>query len=512
MAAARLKRERGIAVALVAAAALLALIAPSPASASTIFVNDRDDSSGNGAICTLRDAINSANNNSVFGGCTAGQGGPTVDRIDLTPISGQVIMLGSALPMLTSSMEIFGPESGTLSITGDDQYRPFSLNSAAVVTISSLTIEHGLAGAGGAIDNTGTLTLNGVVVRDSKAQVTGGMDAFPEAGAILNAGGTLHLILSTITQNSAIATGASNQNAPEGGAIFSSGTLTVDRSVISGNQATADAQGGTSTNAVGGGIDVSGGSASFVQSVVSGNTASATNGVGTNTAQGGGIATSNSSGLTLTLDRTTVSGNTSNAGTPGTDAAAGGIEASGFGGASFTVTSSTIAGNSAPVDANIRFGPPTSTFKNTIVSNPLGGGLNCGLPHPTSVGFNLEDADSCGFNQSTDKPSTNPMLAPTLADNGGSTPTLALLTGSPAIDAGQSSAGETFDQRGLSRPSDFASIPNVGDGSDIGAFEVQVPVPVTTPPSTISPAPTKKCKKRKHRAAAAKKKCKRRKR
>lgn len=55
---------------------------------------------------------------------------------------------------------------------------------------------------------------------------------------------------------------------------------------------------------------------------------------------------------------------------------------------------------------------------------------------------------------------------------------------SPAIDAG-CSFGLTRDQRGQNRPEEFASKPNVGDGSDIGAFEVgnsETPLGGTCPP------------------------------
>ncbi len=51
---------------------------------------------------------------------------------------------------------------------------------------------------------------------------------------------------------------------------------------------------------------------------------------------------------------------------------------------------------------------------------------------------------------------------------------MALMPGSPAIDAGNS-FGLSTDQRGDPRPVDFSGIPNAagGDGADIGAFEVQ---------------------------------------
>jgi hypothetical protein len=67
----------------------------------------------------------------------------------------------------------------------------------------------------------------------------------------------------------------------------------------------------------------------------------------------------------------------------------------------------------------------------------------------------------------------NPQLGP-LQNNGGPTPTEALPASSPAVDKG-AAFGLTSDQRGVLRPIDFPSIPNTagGDGSDIGAFELQ---------------------------------------
>jgi hypothetical protein len=66
----------------------------------------------------------------------------------------------------------------------------------------------------------------------------------------------------------------------------------------------------------------------------------------------------------------------------------------------------------------------------------------------------------------------DPMIGP-LQLNRGSTPTHALLPGSPAIDQGNS-FGVFVDQRGYPRPFDNPVVSNSpdGDGSDIGAFEV----------------------------------------
>jgi len=72
--------------------------------------------------------------------------------------------------------------------------------------------------------------------------------------------------------------------------------------------------------------------------------------------------------------------------------------------------------------------------------------------------------------------STNAPLEPHLGplqSNGGPTFTMALLPGSPAIDAA-ASVGLATDQRGRLRPVDNPAITNAGaNGSDIGAFEFQ---------------------------------------
>jgi hypothetical protein len=76
---------------------------------------------------------------------------------------------------------------------------------------------------------------------------------------------------------------------------------------------------------------------------------------------------------------------------------------------------------------------------------------------------------------------TDPKLGP-LANNGGPTLTMALLPGSPAIDAGDTAAAPPTDQRGFPRPAGLAA--------DIGAFEygsvMQPPFSYTTNNSTIT--------------------------
>ncbi len=63
----------------------------------------------------------------------------------------------------------------------------------------------------------------------------------------------------------------------------------------------------------------------------------------------------------------------------------------------------------------------------------------------------------------------DPLLGP-LSFNGGLTPTLSPLAGSPLVDAGDNTNCLSTDQRGLLRPVD-----KLGSGAicDIGALEVQ---------------------------------------
>ena len=96
----------------------------------------------------------------------------------------------------------------------------------------------------------------------------------------------------------------------------------------------------------------------------------------------------------------------------------------------------------------------------------------------TSLGYNLSSDDGGGFLTATgDQINTTPMLGP-LQDNGGPIFTHALLTGSPAIDAGDPNFDPNafnppmlYDQRG-------SGYDRVANGRiDIGAFEVQIVTP-----------------------------------
>jgi hypothetical protein len=77
-------------------------------------------------------------------------------------------------------------------------------------------------------------------------------------------------------------------------------------------------------------------------------------------------------------------------------------------------------------------------------------------------GHNLCSDDSAKFGLPTSQNNVDPLLGP-MGNNGGLTPTKALLFGSPAINAADTAVCPATDQRGVGRP--------VGEGCDIGAFE-----------------------------------------
>ena len=125
-----------------------------------------------------------------------------------------------------------------------------------------------------------------------------------------------------------------------------------------------------------------------------------------------------------------------------------------------------------------------------MAQSPSASGQNCSGAEISDGGYNLDSDNTCGFSPDNNSISGQDPKLGALADNGGPTMTHALLEGSPAIDKGKA-FGESTDQRGLPRPSNFVGIVNAADGSDIGAFELQAPPtpPDTTPPKVTSTVP-----------------------
>ena len=289
---------------------------------------------------------------------------------------------------------------------------------------------------------------------------------------IRNNGGSLTLTESTVSGNSAT---VGQFQTGVGGILNQGGRVALTNTTVSGNSATGSVPFNT---AVGGILNVCCGSrVALTGSTVSGNSASTPSGAF------GGILNSGS-GSVVTLSNSTVSGNRASApgGPSAFSFAVGGVSNSG---GNLTLTGSTLAGNSAS-EPNGGFSPPVGGLSNffdgtLLVENSLiaaqDAGPNClGLSSSSDGGYNLDDGAGCNFSTSANSlPNTNPALDPAgLRNNGGSTDTIALLAGSPAIDAiprAINGCGTAFvsDQRGVDRPQ--------GSGCDIGAFELAQETP-----------------------------------
>jgi parallel beta-helix repeat protein len=218
-----------------------------------------------------------------------------------------------------------------------------------------------------------------------------------------------------------------------GGGIFSESALTLTNCVLTNNIA----EGG------GGGLDLSGGAKGTLTGCTISNNLAAGEG-------GGGII--HYSGA-LTLTNCTVSGNTTN----GTG---GGILYSSYN--TLAVINSTIANNTSATTSGggiYNSSGGMITLRNTIIANNTLPNIKSSVG--ASQGYNLTSDEGGGFlNQSSDQINKKPLLAP-LGNYGGSTPTHALLPGSPAINAGTNTSAPATDQRGVAR---------LG-APDIGAFE-----------------------------------------
>ncbi len=422
---------------------------------------------------------------------------------------------------------INGPGASLVTVSGNNAVEVFNVGSGVTATLSSLTVSGGSATNGGGIDNLGTLMLSDNVINNCYASNDGGgidntgtmtvtnstissnnSTAFStgsRGGGIENTG-TLTLTNSTIAGNSANGGdgggGIANSGTFSitdctfsgnsafgggGGGIYNTGTLSVADCTFSGNSASGGVVvvGGIGGSGNGGGID-NGGTLAITDCTFSGNSASGGrsyfDGVG-GSGNGGGI---DNGGGTLAISDSTFSANSASGGDGSYGGGGGGFYGSGGGAGNgggisdsgtLAISDSTFSGNSASGGVGVGgvgagngggiailgTGNPKVTTINSIFQNTQGGNVSFDLGVTFhSLGHNLfSDAPSFGLD-STDLIDTDPLLGP-LADHGGPTLTMALLPGSPAIDAGMSLADVTTDQRGIPR--------SQGSAPDIGAFE-----------------------------------------
>jgi len=402
---------------------LVCLLASVAGAHAATFVVDRTDDDVEASACT-----NAANDCSLRGAIIRANGDAVQDTITLPATQTYTLALGPA----DSTVGNINPYAGDLDIT------------------ESLTINgNGSTVNGGGIDRVFSIgrytdtnfivTINNVIVRNGAPQ---GLFSF--GGGINVRAATLNLNGCTVTANTTLESGV----ADNGGGIAVDGVLSGVRGTL--NLSDCTVSGNTGYN--GGGIVAGSASVAIARSTISGNIAYGTTG-------GGGIFV-NGTSSSVQLINSTISGNSAAVDGGGILAYAGNL----------AISSNTITANAA----NRNGGGLCRLVGTTAVANTIVAGNNALQPDVAGAfstsGSNLigKIGTATGFTAASDKKGTvasplDPMLGP-LQNNGGPTFTHALLSGSPAVNTGNSPLAA--DQRGTARPQ--------STGDDIGAFELAV--------------------------------------
>ncbi len=408
-------------------------VTPGRAGGSMIDVNTTSDAAPTGSEClgvpgdcSLRQAIDKASSGDAIQlGGTAGT--PNVYTVTL----GSTLLISGKNLTITGN----GPDASVIDGAGNvgpptsELYRIMKIGSGVTVSISDVTFRNGVdaqdekfaggcggpcetlsANGGGALFNNG-----GSVTLDDVSFTSDAGSPSPVGGAVSNGSGTLGMTDVSFTGDGA---------AFGGGLFVRSGTVT-------GNGVTFANDGGSSYG--GGAIFLAGGTTTLKNTTIVSS--------GWAAARGGGIE---NSGGTLALVNDTFSGNLRGA-----------IQTDQVGGATTSVENSIIgAGFSDFVDYGC-----VDAGRNTNAGPTTAAAIT------TDLGHNVDQDGHCNLSLPSDFSNVDPKLA-SMADNGGSTETQALIAGSPAIDAAADADCPATDQRGTSRPQ--------GTHCDIGAFEAKL--------------------------------------
>jgi hypothetical protein len=417
---------KALPLALVAAAGMSLGLVGTAADAATIVVNSGLDAS-DPSRCTLRDAIGFIDAGSITPATTnctnSGSAFGVNDTITFASGITSVALTQSELSLSNGrTLLIQGTGQGGVTISRATSGR-LIYQYGGDLTLDGITLTGGLDDSGAAVyvdasSDSATLNIkNSILTGNSAGGNVGG--AISVSSGASNLFATVNVTDSTISGNSAA----------YGGGIFLDGpsVLNITGSTLSGN----------STSAIGGGIVVGVGSkVSMVNSTLSGNTST-------------GNTVSSCQGTAIYVFRDSLNGTTN----------------------AVTLVNSTVANNSAT--SNCTGGAIYQYGGSVTLSSTLMSGNGVDISRGPSSSLTISGSENLvrnvvsGVTFTTPPITSDPLLGP-LQNNGGPTFTHALLTGSPAIDAGNNSRGLTLDQRGAG----YSRV--AGPQSDIGAFEAPI--------------------------------------
>ena len=344
--------------------------------------------------------------------------------------------------VISSSITLDG-SGQQVSIDGGGNVQILQVGSGVNFTLNNLTISNGFSSLSGPTGTGGGLYNNGGSVTINNSTFTGNTAAIAGGGLINTGGGSIIINNSTLNNNSANSGGG-------GGIDDQNGRIVITNSTFTNNAANNDG---------GGGIFILNGSVSITNSTFSSNTS--TNGFG------GAIYNQSN----INIVNSTFANNTA--------ANTGGIFNDGSNGGNGSITNTTIANNNL---GGINDASPNLSLAGDLLANNTG--ANCLTNAFTDNGYNLSSDNFCHLSGTGDQQGVDPQLeASGLQYNGGYTQTIALLQGSPAIDAEASGCPST-DQRGVTRPDADVS----ETSCDIGAYETTYAAPDTTAPTLQLPS------------------------
>lgn len=504
---------------------------------TTIAVTTFSDVTANDGVCSLREAVQSANTDTPSGGaageCPAGSGADTITLPSGTyPLAGYGFEDNNLEGDLDIASIITIQGTAPLTITtcaecnpSPNQDRLFHIHPNGGLDLANVTLaESGPPGnlvfpndptvpvgeSGGAILAAGEfLTVTSVTFANNHAGDGNNSGGSPQGGppsaggfggAIAVLTGTVAISDSTFINNSAGTGGQEDSSITAdggfGGAVFVGNgvTGTITRSLLQGNRA------GTSPLNDSGGYQGGSGGAIALDGTLTIRTSAIVyneSGEGYKSGNGGGLFVG--SGATLTMWNSTISNNTTALPT---------IALNGDGAGLYiqddtlvNLLNSTVAYNRIPTTGSDGAGgglyiqyPAMVAGNNTIVASnqshfPSAGPDCLGTLDSSGYLFIHQGAGCLSGGGIGDIYGEDPLLL-ALADNGGDTLTHALPANSPALDAGGCNPGT--DQRGFPRPVDIAAVPNGGNGCDMGAFEAkaELATPTVTPTPTITATPS----------------------
>ncbi len=483
--------------------------------AATITVNSTNDPAGFnpgltvgtlGPTVTLRDAVTAANNTPgddviVF---DAALNGATIDLIQTTstmdPHGSPRNNGGPTALRITSNIEFIAPAGG-LVVRASGLIRLFDIAPGTTVRVERLTLRGGVANNGGGFWNEGNLTLDEVTMTSFVAsslfisntndlgygaavfnagQLTARSSFFgfnngqSSGGSIFSAAGS-----SLYVTNCTFEGNTSEYSGPAVGTESTNGLARITHSVFKGNRVEFVGAWAVPGMYAGGGAVLNAGSLAIAASSFQSNTVV--------TAQWGGALLNH--GILALVDSTFEANSSS-----GAVARGGAI----FNDGTLGLTNITFAGNSARYGSavNNEFGVMMRMVNNTIARNiqnlPETFALNAGNAFnnvlennlviendrwdPISSSFVPANLSGTFTTTGTNFVGNTNVLLGVLTTNGGPVKTMALPSGSPAVNAGFAVAGLTTDARGQPRY----------DAPDLGAFELPTFAPVfTSPTSTI---------------------------